>query len=62
MKGSQAMKDKMAKLRAMKKGGAMKKAGNSMKKCAKGSHMMPDGKCMMDADMPKMMMKMKKMK
>jgi hypothetical protein len=55
MKGTQAMKDKMAKLRAMKKNGGGKKS----KMCPKGMHMMPDGKCMKDSDM--MMMKKKKM-
>ena len=49
MKGTQAMKDKMAKLRAMKKNGGAKKT----KTCPKGMHMMPDGKCMKDSDMMK---------
>jgi hypothetical protein len=58
-KGSKAMKDKMAKLRAMKKN------GNGMKKksCPKGMHMMPNGKCMKDSEMMYGSMKMtKKMK
>jgi hypothetical protein len=47
MKGSKAMKDRMAELRSMKKKGSEKK----MKTCPKGSHKMPNGKCMKDSDM-----------